>query len=83
PNGTIWLLSITPLKKRALVMGLFTSALFLGQFFSPIIVQPVDTAVGLPNTFLITGGFAAVSAIIYGLLGKYDALKTSSKKASV
>ncbi len=83
PNGTIWLLSITPLKKRALVMGLFTSALFLGQFFSPIIVQPVDTAVGLPNTFLITGGLAAVSAIIYGLLGKYNLLKTSSKEASV
>ena len=45
-------LQVTPLRRRGLMMGLFTTALFVGQFVSPLLAHPVIEAQGHAATFL-------------------------------
>ena len=68
PNGTLWLLEVTPLQNRGIVMGLFTSSTFLGQFLSPMVVQPLSNQYGLSNTFFFVGLTSAVLGILYLLI---------------
>jgi MFS family permease len=55
PNLYVWLANETPLPMRGRVLGGFTTALFLGQFLSPIISQPVRLAFDIEFTILIAG----------------------------
>jgi MFS family permease len=55
PNLNVWVAEESPVAIRGRVMGGFTTALFLGQFLSPIISQPVSTAYGLSAGFLFAG----------------------------
>ena len=50
-------LNVTPARHRGLISGLVTSAIFLGQFLSPLASQPLIAHLGYPATFRI-GGFA-------------------------
>lgn len=68
PNGTLWLLDVTPLKARGIIMGLFTSAIFLGQFLSPLVVQPLSETAGLQLTFRFVGIGSVILAIVYVLI---------------
>ncbi len=45
-NLTAWMLSFTSIEKRVKASGYFTSALFLGQFSSPIIFHPLVSSLG-------------------------------------
>ena len=40
PNHSSWILSIVSAKRRGFGVGLVTTAMFLGQFTAPILVQP-------------------------------------------
>ena len=40
PNHSSWILSIVSAKRRGFGVGLVTTAMFLGQFSAPILVQP-------------------------------------------
>jgi MFS family permease len=55
PNLYVWLADEAPLAIRARALGGFTTALFLGQFLSPLISQPVTVAFDAQATFLIAG----------------------------
>jgi MFS family permease len=55
PNLYVWLADEAPVQIRGRVIGGFTTALFLGQFLSPIVSQPIVSAYSTANTFLITG----------------------------
>lgn len=45
PNQSSWILQIVSPKRRGLGVGIVTTAMFLGQFFAPILVQPfIDPA---------------------------------------
>ena len=45
PNHSSWILSIVSAKRRGFGVGLVTTAMFLGQFSAPILVQPfIDPA---------------------------------------
>jgi MFS family permease len=57
PNLYLWLANETPLAIRGRVLGGFTTALFLGQFLSPIISQPIRLASSIEITILIVGAF--------------------------
>lgn len=41
PNANTWLLTLAPPQLRGRIMGGMTTSIFLGQFFSPIIFQPL------------------------------------------
>lgn len=60
PNLNIWLLSVTPPKIRGTAVGILTMAIFLGQFFSPIVVAPLEGVYSLSGVFFLGGGFMAI-----------------------
>ena len=55
PNMYVWMADETPVQIRGRVIGGFTTALFLGQFLSPIVSQPVISSFAVANTFLVAG----------------------------
>lgn len=52
-NNTAYLFSICPENARAKAYGILASFIFLGQFLSPIISQPIVRKLGLVDAFLI------------------------------
>ena len=79
PNNAGWLASVTPMKLRGKAVGGMTSVLFLGQFFSPILTQPVIGWVGLAGTFAVFAGVSLLMALIYfGFVGKRPFTVTNS-----
>ena len=67
PNSSGWLAAIAPAELRGKAVGGMTSMLFLGQFFSPIIAQPLVNQVGLSATFAVAGAAALLIAILFGV----------------
>ena len=54
-NMTAWMLSRTHHTQRIHKSGYLTSALFLGQFFSPILFHPVVSYFSIENFFIVIG----------------------------
>ncbi|MBK1964537.1 MFS transporter [Campylobacter novaezeelandiae] len=52
-NNTAYLFSICPANARARAYGILASFIFLGQFLSPIISQPIVRQIGLIEAFLV------------------------------
>lgn len=74
PNMNVWLNAITPVFTRGRALGGLTTSMFLGQFFSPIISQPIAQQVGLGSTYRIAGmAMLALAALILGasVAGKF------------
>lgn len=68
-NMTAWMLSVAHHSKRVKSSSYLTSALFLGQFFSPIVTHPLVAHFGVQNFFIVSGGILFVSiAVSFGLL---------------
>jgi len=59
-NMTAWMLSRTHHTKRIQKSGYLTSALFLGQFFSPIVFHPLVSSVSIDKFFIIVGIFVGI-----------------------
>ncbi|MNC54987.1 Multidrug resistance protein MdtG [compost metagenome] len=67
PNLNAWLLSVVPaaLKGRAIgTMALFS---FMGQFFSPMITEPLTKTVGISHSYLLTGMLLVPLVVASGL----------------
>jgi MFS family permease len=45
-------------------MGGFTSSIFLGQFLSPLVLQPVIGAMGMTGAFLGAGACATLAFVL-------------------
>jgi len=52
-NTNAWFLSRVTPQKRAKASGLLTSSLFLGQFLSPIIFEPIVSRYQISGLFYI------------------------------
>ena len=55
PNMNVWLNAKTPIASRGRVLGGLTTCMFLGQFCSPIVSQPIAQQLGLGVTYGVTG----------------------------
>ncbi|MBT2387152.1 MFS transporter [Streptomyces sp. ISL-11] len=60
PNLNTWLASRTPAALRGRVLGGVTSCLFLGQFLSPALTQPMTGPIGIDGVYLATAALAAL-----------------------
>ena len=67
PNGSGWLASVAPAEVRGKAVGGMTSALFLGQFFSPIFAQPFVEQIGLAAMFGVAAAIALLFAIVFAV----------------
>lgn len=65
PNANLWLMAVTPENSRGKFIGQLTTFIFLGQFMSPILVQPIQVEFGIKNTFLILSSFLIALVIYY------------------
>jgi MFS family permease len=63
PNFSAWLGSATGPDRRGRVLGAMVSLMFLGQFCSPLLAQPVVTVGGLDAAYLAAGAVAALAAL--------------------
>ncbi len=70
PNLYVWLASEAPPALRGRVLGGFTTALFLGQFLSPILSQPVTIAYDVRAVFLLAGSISFV-VVPFVILGRH------------
>ncbi|MBN2768701.1 MAG: MFS transporter [Campylobacterales bacterium] len=61
---TSWVLDLARQSERTQASGYLTSAIFSGQFVSPILFQPIIELIGLQHFFLALGICLAVSALI-------------------
>lgn len=68
-NTQVWFLERAPAAKRAKLAGFFTASLFLGQFCSPLLVQPFLSFLELHYVFSLFGAtlLAAGFALLIGL----------------
>lgn len=58
-------LNVTPARHRGLVSGLVTSAIFLGQFLSPLASTPLVTHLGYSGAFKVgAAGFVILAVIL-------------------
>ncbi len=65
-NG--WTVAAVDPAARTRALGLLTSVLFLAQFTSPLIAQPVVDATGLGGTFVLAGVLGAAVAVVLVLV---------------
>ncbi len=73
PNAGLWVTALAPPRLRGRLLGMMTAALYLGQFSSPILVQPSVSALGLSRTFGVFAGIAAfVAALLYALRARLE-----------
>ncbi len=61
PSLYVWLASEIPLEIRGRALGGFTTAIFLGQFLSPILSQPLIGTFDIGRTLLIASAIFALS----------------------
>tara|TARA_Y100001954_G_C15813243_1_gene606208 strand:+ start:1501 stop:2676 length:1176 start_codon:yes stop_codon:yes gene_type:complete len=68
PNLNLWVAAVTPEAFRGRVVGALGAAIFLGQFFSPVITEPLRGAAGLDLLYEGAGLTLLVAAsLIFGL----------------
>ena len=65
PNMTVWISAVVPDGIRGRAIGGLSTALFLGQFLSPIVAQPVSLKFGLSSTYIYAGGLLLIFGIIF------------------
>ncbi|MFH8784990.1 MFS transporter [Streptomyces roseoverticillatus] len=64
PNLNTWLASRTPAAIRGRVLSGVTSCLFLGQFLSPVLSQPVSGSLGIDGIYLAAAGIGIAVAVV-------------------
>lgn len=70
PNTNVWLMRITPVAYRGRVFGGSSSAIFLGQFLSPLVVAPVAIALGsLRDVYFAAAALCLLMAVVMAVLG--------------
>jgi MFS family permease len=67
PNMTVWLSSAVPDALRGRALGGLSTALFLGQFLSPIVTQPFTKMFGLGGVYAFTGGILVAIALVFAV----------------
>ena len=67
PNTTLCLLAQTTSSNRGSTMGRNTSAIFLGQFLSPLAFQPLLANSSLPVAFFESGLLAVAISLVYAV----------------
>lgn len=68
PNGTLWVLSLAPARLRGRLVGGLTTSIFLAQFASPLLLEPIVARAGLGGAFLVAAAAMASLAVVLTLL---------------
>lgn len=64
-NNSSWLLSVAKEYERARALGFLSASLFMGQFCSPLLTQPLVRFGGMEMMFGVNAAIVFVSALIF------------------
>lgn len=64
PNLNLWVSELVTPARRGRVLGGLVSAIFLGQFVSPLLLAPVISALGISGAFLAAGALAVAVGVV-------------------
>lgn len=64
-NNPAWILKLAPQAVRGKVVGILSSCIFLGQFLSPLLTQPLVALIGLFEMFLLYAALLFIVALIF------------------
>jgi MFS family permease len=67
PNSNLWVLALAPPALRGQLAGGLTSAIFLAQFSSPLLVHPLVAATSLGRAFTIAATLIGLAAVTLAL----------------
>lgn len=67
PIANLWLIEIVPPQSRGKVIGGLTSAVFLGQFLSPVVVQPLVELTSLHIAYGIGAGVLLLATTSFAI----------------
>lgn len=70
PNLNTWLLASVPAPVRARAVGALGTAIFLGQFSSPLLVAPLGRRLGVDGQFAAVAGGLLVLAGLFALAAR-------------
>lgn len=71
PNVNVWVNAIAPPTSRGRAIGGLTTCLFLGQFASPILSQPLIGPLGLAYTYGLVGlGLAVLAGVMLAVASR-------------
>jgi MFS family permease len=63
PHFSRLILGRSPASARGRAVGLFYSAIYMGDFLNPFVVRPVVLTMGIHRTYFLIGGVVALSAL--------------------
>ena len=64
PNLNTWLSELASPARRGRVLGGLVTAIFLGQFLSPLVLAPLVGVLGIASTFVVVGAASAGVALL-------------------
>jgi MFS family permease len=82
PNTSVWLQDISIPESRGQIMGYMTASAFLGQFLSPLLLQPILMRLPEGTLFFRVGISVLILGIGYGILNLLSKLKSTVKKTT-
>lgn len=77
PTLTTSVAAVAPLALRGRVCGSFSTVMFVGQFASPLLAQPMIAVVGIGGLFGVVGGFLLVLGAVATRAGRRAPVATS------
>ncbi|MEH6421147.1 MFS transporter [Pseudomonas sp. CGJS7] len=81
PNFNAWLLSIVPAPVKGKAVGLLVCSVFLGQFFSPVLTQPIVAGAGIAHAYAVAGGAVVALAAAVSLIVSARAAPAARERA--
>ena len=72
PNTSLCLMAMAPAELRGRILSGVNSFIFIGQFVSPIMVQPVADAFSLEAAFAVFGALMVVISLLFLILNFTD-----------
>ncbi len=74
PNSTVWVSQIAPSPYRGRMIGILTSAIFLGQFLSTLFAEPllrINGLKGVTGVYGVGGLVALTIGTFFGIMSFY------------
>ena len=67
PAVMVWAGELVPVSFRGRITSYLATFGFVGQFLSPVLLNPVALALGVNGVFLVTGGFCVLLVLIFAI----------------
>ncbi|MBR7741844.1 MFS transporter [Phycicoccus sp. BSK3Z-2] len=64
PTLNLWIVDLVPAERRGRALGGLVSAIFLGQFLSPLVLAPLVSRIGVADAFAVSGALTVVVVLL-------------------